>query len=328
MSGLVLAIIVAVLGLAASIAWFGVMRRRKAETELGIQALANLKWRDCIAVVLESLHRDGYQRSSVAEAPAGGATEVMLTRDGIDVLLEYKHGTAYHLTDSNVREFVNDVSLNGAREGILVTLGSADAGAQRVASTHNVQIIVGQQLWPKVRNFVLPSLLDSVKTQAGARTRMGLWSGALGSVAAAALVYWLMGGSSPAGSEAVVADADVAPLHGQAPKAPSDAQMLAEINATAKAYQESAKLTPEERAKRRAEVARHVAELPRVGQANWSTQSTLLVTLRAAGDDVADTQLLEETCRLLVQQEEMRFSRVQLESPSDSGRRVRFRSCD
>jgi hypothetical protein len=328
MSGLALAIIVAVIGVAACVTWFGVLRRREAETELGIQALANLKWRDCIAVVLEALHRDGYQRSAVAEAPAGGATEVMLTKDGQDVLLEYKHGTAYHLTDSNVREFVNDVSLNGAREGILVTLGSADAGALRVASTHNVQIVVGRQLWPKVRPFVLPSLLEGVRTQASARTRKGLWAGTLASVAAGGLVYVLMGGRVADESGPVVADSDVAPLHGMAPKAPSDAQMLAQINATAKAYQEAAKLTPEELAKRRADAARRIAELPRVGQAAWTAQSTLLVTLRAAGDDAADTQLLEEVCRLVVQQEEMRFSRVQLESPADSQRRVRWRSCD
>jgi len=328
MSGLVLAVLVAVAGLVASVTWFGVLRRRQAETELGISALANLKWRDCIAVVLEALHRDGYQRSAVAEAPAGGATEVMLTKDGQDVLLEYKHGTAYHLTDSNVREFVNDVSLNGAREGILVTLGSADAGALRVASTHNIQIIVGQALWPKVRNYVLPSLLDSVKAQAGARTRKGLWAGTLASVAAGAVVFVVMGGRVVSDAGPMVADADVAPLHGQAPKVPSDEQMLAQINATAKAYQEAARLTPEELAKRRAEVARRIAGLPRVGQAVWSAQSTLLVTLHAAGDDVADAQLLDETCRLLVAQEEMRFSRVQLESPADSGRRVRFRSCN
>jgi hypothetical protein len=328
MSGLVLAIIVAVIGVSACVAWFGILRRRKAETELGIQALANLKWRDCIAVVLEALHRDGYQRSAVAEAPAGGATEVMLTKGGVDVLLEYKHGTAYHLTDSNVREFVNDVSLNGAREGILVTLGSADEGALRVASTHNVQVIVGQQLWPKVRNYVVPSLLEQVKSQAGQRTRMGLWSGTLASVAAGGLIFMLMGDHGVAGERPVVADSQVAPMHGQAPKAPTDAQMLSQINATAKAYEAATKLTTEELAKRRVEVSHRIAALPRVGQAIWSAQSTMLVNLRVAGDDASDTQLLDETCRLLVQQEEMRFSRVQLESPPDSGRRVRFRSCE
>jgi restriction system protein len=328
MSGLALAVLVAVAGVVASGLWFGYLRRRKAETELGIQALANLKWRDCIAVVLEALHRDGYARSAVAEAPAGGATEVMLTRNGQDVLLEYKHGTAYHLTESNVREFVNDVSLNGAREGILVTLGSAEPGALRVASTHNVQLIAGQALWPKVRSFVLPSLLDSVRAQASARTRNGLWAGTLASVGAGALVFVLMGGRQAVDDGPVVADADVAALHGHAPKAPSDAAMLAQINATAKAYQEAAKLSPEERAQRRADVAKHIAELPRIRQAQWSAQSTLLVTLDQGGDDARDSALLEEVCRLLVQQEEMRFSRVQLESPPESGRRVRWRSCE
>jgi hypothetical protein len=328
MSGVVLAVLIAVVGVVISGVWFGVLRRRKAETELGVQALANLKWRDCIAVVLEALHRDGYQRSAVAEAPAGGATEVMLTRNGLDVLLEYKHGTAYHLTDSNVREFVNDVSLNGAREGILVTLGSAEPGALRVAATHNVQVIVGQSLWPKVRQFVLPSLLESVRAQASAQIRKGLWAGSVASVAAGILAFVLLGGRDEQRNAPVVADSDVAPLRGQAPKAPSDAAMLAQINATAKAYEEAAKLSPEERAKRRADTAKRIADLPRVGQAAWSAQSTLIVSLDAAGDDVKDTQLLEEVCRLLLQQEEMRFTRVQLESPSGSDRRVRWRSCD
>jgi restriction system protein len=326
MSGLVLAILVAVVGVSACVAWFGVLRTRKAETEFGIQALANLKWRDCLAVVLEALHRDGYQRSAVAETPAGGATEVMLTKNGGDVLLDYKHGTAYHLTESNVREFVNDVSLNGAREGILVTLGSADPGALRVAATHNVHLIGGQELWPKVRNFVLPSLLEGVRKQASAQTRNGLYIGSLVSVAAAGIVYFLVGNSGP--SLPVVADSDVAPLVGGAPAVSSDSAMLAQISATAKAYEEVGKLKPEERARRRAEAAHRVAELPRVAQAAWSAQSTLLVTLRNTADESQDDQLLGEICRLLVQQEEMRFSRIQLESPADSGQRVRWRSCE
>jgi len=326
MSGLVLAILVAVVGVSACVAWFGVLRTRKAETEFGVQALANLKWRDCLAVVLEALHRDGYQRSTVAETPAGGATEVMLTRNGEDVLLDYKHGTAYHLTESNVREFVNDVSLNGAREGILVTLGSAEPGALRVAATHNVHLICGHELWPKVRNFVLPSLLDGVRKQASAQTRNGLYVGSLASVVAAGVVYFLVGNSGP--SSPMVADSEVAPLVDSAPAVSSDSALLAQINATAKAYEEAAKLKPEERAQRRAEAARRVSALPRVAQAAWSAQSTLLVTLRNTADEKQDDQLLGEICRLLVQQEEMRFTRIQLESPPDSGQRVRWRSCE
>lgn len=325
MSGLALAIVIAMIGIGASIGWFGVLRRRKAELEFGVQALANMKWRDCLAVVLEALHRDGYQRSAVAEVPSGGATEVMLTRDGQDVLLDYKHGTAYHLTDVNVREFVNDVSLNGAREGVLVTLGTIGPDAAHVAATHAVQLVGGAALWPKVRNYVLPSLLEDVRKQAGSRTKGGLWTGIAGSVLLAAIAYVLAGDHDQV--DTTVADADVATLNRQPPPVPSDAAMLAQINATAKAMEEVAKLTPEQRAARRAAAARSVSELPRVGQANWSAQSTLLVNLEHPADEARDSQLLDEVCRILVQNEEMRFTRVQLES-GDSTRRVRWRLCE
>ncbi len=331
MSAFVLAVLVTVAGVVISGLWFGVLRRRKVETELGVQALANMKWRDCIAVVLEALHRDGYQRSAVSEVPAGGATEVMLTREGQDVLLDYKHGTAYHLTDSNVREFVNDVSLNGAREGILVTLGSAGVGARLVAATHAVQIIDGPTLWPKVRNYLPPLLLEGVRRQAAAQIRTGLWTGALASLFAGGAAWFLIGDRF-ADAGPTVADAEVAALGipaMQSVRAPgSDAAMLARINATAQALEEVKKLTPEQLGRRRADAARLISGLPRVGVAAWAAPRTLLVNLSQAADDAKDDRLLDEACRVLVQNEEMRFTRVQLESPAASNRRVRWRLCN
>jgi hypothetical protein len=327
-TGLALAILVFVVGVAASVTWFGVMRRRKAETELGVQALANMKWRDCLAVVLEALARDGYQRSSVSEAPAGGATEVMLSRNGIQVLLDYKHGTAYHLSDSNVREFVNDVSLNGAREGVLVTLGSIGPDAARVAATHAVQLVDGQSLWPKVRGFLVPSLLENVRREASARTNKALWGGVGLSLVAAAVVFVIFGGRLPERDTATVADADVPSARATNARAPrSDAAMLAQIDATAKALEEVAKLTPAQLAERRAAAARTVSDLPRVRQAAWSGPRTLLVSLEQSGEEARDNQLLDEVCRTLVQNEEMRFTRVQLESPA-ADQRVRWRLCE
>jgi hypothetical protein len=195
-----------------------------------------------------------------------------------------------------------------------------------------VQLVGGEALWPKVRNFVLPSLLESVRAQAAARTRNGLYAGALVSLLAGGLVWLALGGSG-AGGDAVVADADVpaasaavsAPEPAQAPR--PDAAMLQQISATAKAMEEVAKLTPEQLAHRRVEAAKRVSALPRVQQAAWSAQRTLLVTLSQSSDEQTDNQLLEETCRLLVQQEELRFTRVQLET-SNAGGRVRWRLCE
>lgn len=326
MSAPILAVAVAVIGIVLSALWFGVSRRRKAETEVGIQTLANLKWRDCIAVVLEALHREGYERGADGEPSGGGATEFLLRRDGEDVLLGYKHGTAYHLTDINVREFVNATSLHGARSGILLTLGSTTPAARRVAAGHNVQLLDGAALWPKVRQYVPPNLLEEVRRQASARTAKGLWTGVGASVAAGVLIFFLnQPKGQPKGPEPVAA-ADVQAARA-APDAPrSDAAMLKQINATAKAMAEVAKLSTEQLAKRRVDAAQQVSLLPQVDRAAWAAQRTLLVTLH--GSDGKDKNLLDEICRILTQNEEMRFTRVQLESPESTRQAVRWRLCD
>ena len=326
MSGTVLAVVVAVIGLVFSAFWFGVTRRRNAETAIGVQSLANMKWRDCVGVVLEALHRDGYLRGEEAAVGSGGSAQFLLRKGSEKALLGYKHGTAYHLTEMNVREFVNAISLNGARSGILLTLGTVEPEAARVANSHGVQLMDGVSLWLKVREFVQPKLLDYVRRQAAAQSRMGLETGTLIIVLAGAIVYFVtQNGSAPAREEIVAGD-EVLPVRAARSTGRSDAAMLAQINATAQAMAEVAKLSDSQLAQRRASAAKQVSMLPQVGVAGWPAQRTLLVTLNKG--EHADTVLLDEVCRILLQNEEMRFTRVQLESPSDAGRTVRWRLCD
>ena len=326
MSGTVLAVVVAVFGLVLSALWFGVSRRRKAETVIGVQSLANMKWRDCVAVVLEALHRDGYLRGEEAEAGGSGGTQFLLSRGDDKVLLGYKHGTAYHLTEANVREFVNTISLNGARRGILLTLGTVEPRATNVASSHDILLMDGSALWLKVRQFIQPNLLDSVRRQAAAQTRKGLWTGAFASVLTGAAVYFI--GQSPVAPtrEETVASDEVSPVRAEPAARRSDAAMLAQINATAQAMAEVAKLSNVQLAQRRASAAKQVSLLPQVDLAAWSAQRTLLITLNKGAR--TDTRMLDEVCRILLQNEEMRFTRVQLELPSESGPTVRWRLCD
>lgn len=326
MSAPILAVAVAVIGIVLSALWFGVSRRRKAETEAGIQTLANLKWRDCIAVVLEALHREGYERAADGDSMGNGTTEFLLRRDGEDVLLGYKHGTAYHLTDINVREFINATSLRGARSGILLTLGSTTSAAKRVAAGHNVQLLDGTAVWPKVRQYVPPHLLEEVRRQASARTTKGLWTGVGASVSVGILIFFLNQQEAQPGGPEPVAAADVQSARA-APDAPrSDAAMLKQINATAKAMAEVARLSDEQLARRRVDAAQQVSLLPQVDRAAWAAQRTLLVTLNQT--DGKDKNLLDEICRILTQNEEMRFTRVQLESPESARQAVRWRLCD
>jgi hypothetical protein len=145
------------------------------------------------------------------------------------------------------------------------------------------------------------------------------------------LVY-VVGSSSPAtapsasSASAPAGAATVAPAAAPAAPPRADAEMLKQINATARAMAEVAKLKPSELAKRRVDVAKRISLIPQIGAASWSGPRTLLVTLNQT--DGKDKALLEEVCRIITQHEEMRYTRIQMESPEDAQQRVRWRLCE
>jgi restriction system protein len=327
MSVWMIAVFVAAAGLAITAFWFGVSRRRKAETELGIQSLATLKWRDCIAIVLEALQREGYQ--TLGDSSDGG-TDFLLRQGDEKVLLDYKHGTAYRLGESSVREFEAAVRLRGAARGILITLGSIEPRAATVAAEGHVQLIDGVHLWPKLRPFLNDKLLDQVRSQAAAATRKGMWKGVLASGLAGIVVFVVGQVATPAGPAVAAPPAAVAsslqPAGSQSAPQPAQDAMLQQLNATAEALEAVAKLTPEQLAKRRADAAKQVSQISQVATAAWSAPRTLLITLNHT--DGKDKVLVAEACRILVQNEEMRFTRIQLNPPADSTQAVRWRLCE
>ena len=319
------AVFVAAAGLAVTAFWFGVSRRRKAEIELGIQSVATLKWRDCIAIVLEALQREGYQ---VLADSSNGGTDYLLRQGDKKVLLDYKHGTAYRLGEASVREFEAAVRLRGASRGILITLGLIEHRAATVAAEGHVQLIDGIHLWPKLRPFLDDKLLEQVHAQAAAATRKGIWKGLLASGLAGVGVLVLgqvMTSAAPAAPASTIAPSIQPTGLPAAPKPAQDA-MLQQLNATAEAMEAVARLSPEQLAKRRVEAAKQVSQISQVDAAEWSAPRTLLINLNRT--DGKDKVLVAEACRILLQNEEMRFTRIQLNPPTDSTQAVRWRLCE
>ncbi len=327
MSVWMVAVFVVAAGLAITAFWFGVSRRRKAETELGIQSLATLKWRECIAIVLEALQREGYQ---VLADSSDGGTDFLLRHGDEKVLLDYKHGTAYRLGEASVREFEAAVRLRGATRGILITLGSVEHRAATVAAEGHVQLLDGVHLWPKLRPFLNDKLLGQVSSQAAAATRKGMWKGLLASGLAGVVVFaagQMMSPAAPAvAAQPLAVATSFQPAGSSSAPQPAQDAMLRQLNATAEAMEAVARLTPEQLAKRRANAAKQVSQISQVATAAWSAPRTLLITLNHT--DGKDKVLVAEACRILVQNEEMRFTRIQLNPPADSTQAVRWRLCE
>ena len=326
MTGWTAAALVGLAGMVVTALWFGVARRRRAETALGVQALADLKWRDGIAVVLDALKREGYAADETASV---AGTETMLLKDGERILLDYKHGTSYCLGSSAVAEFFATLRLRGAHRGILATLGTLEPGTAGAAGS-SIQLIDGAHLWAQVRDFVPAALLGAVRGEATASTQRGIWGGIVASLVLAVvafLAFEQLPGAIDVSAAAPAAPAAMADTPAPASATPSSEDpVLRERNATAAAMAEVARLTPEQLNRRRADAARQVSQLPQVDNAAWSAQRTLLLLLNRT--DGKDEGLITETCRILLQHEEMRYTRIQLNPPPDSTQAVRWRLCE
>jgi restriction endonuclease Mrr len=319
----VLAVVVTVFGLLLTFWWFW-QRRRRAEVEAGVRSLANMKWRECVGLVMESLHSEGYQEEHSTRQPGDGGTEFLLRQGDQNVLLSYKHGTAYRIGEANVRDFANGVQLQGAQAGILITLGSAEASAHEIARKYGVKLIDGDALWPRVDRYVSPTIRESVRREASGRTGKGLWVGAGASVVLG-LITWLFGQQFAPLEPTPVAAAPAAAVAAAPAVITEEDRTVAKINETARAMAEVASLTDQQRQQRRADAAAKVGAITQVAGAGWSSPSTMVISLKQT--DGKDVLLIDEVCRTLTQFEELRFTRVQLEPPLTSTVPVRWKQC-
>jgi hypothetical protein len=86
-----------------------------------------------------------------------------------------------------------------------------------------------------------------------------------------------------------------------------------------------ATMTDAERVQRRADALRQVRALAAIASAGWSSESTLLLTLKQS--DGADQALGESVCGVLTAYEELRFTRLQMQPPVDSTLPIHWRQC-
>lgn len=312
---------------AASYWWFGSHRRRQVETAVGVAALASMKWRDCLNLILKVLERDGYREDVIARQPGNGGGEHVLNKGGQNYLLSYKHGTAYRLGEANVRELANAMSMQGLDRGILVTLGGSENFARDAASRSAIELLDGEMLWPRIRAYVPADLMGKISEQANLQSKQGVQWGIFLGLLLGVGVFLVSDRFNVTTTPAISLAAPAIPSTVVAPavdKAAMDAATL-QAHEAADAIKQIASLTDLERAQRRVRAAADIAKLAQVSSAVWSTQSTLNITLHNSGE--GDQGLIDEACRILVQFEELRFTRLQLEPPPGSTLPVRWRQC-
>jgi restriction system protein len=280
----------------------------REESAAGVAALAAMRWRDFIHLVLDALIRRGYERTFEPQV-AGEEGDYLLERDGQRYLLSSKHGAAYVLGSTAIAEFANAIRMRGAAGGLLVTPGQFASEAHPLARAQRIELLDGSTLWPELRPLLPKEQRETVSAPLELRVHRQMiyaWTAAILVGLALFIALHRNGVPSPPTATAPAAAAPAPTVVKQAPAAkPVPAQ---EDEAT--------------RQRRRSEVAAGISSLPGIDRAIWETQSTLLVHLL---DDTSDP--LRAICPLLERYDDLAATRLQLQPPAGSTKPVRFVQC-
>ena len=279
------------------------------EASAGVSALAGMRWRDFIHLVLDALIRRGYERTFEPDA-TGDDGDYVLERNGQRFLLSSKHGAAYVLGSTAIAEFANAIRMRNLAGGLLVTPGQFAPEALPLARAQRIELLDGPTLWPELRELLPEEQRDVISAPAQARTRRQVtFAWAAGLVLGVALFVLMHR------QDAAVEAVDTAqPVASQ----PAAHHAVAAHGPTIAPVQ----LDEAQLQSRRKEVAGAISSLPDVDRAIWETQSTLLVHLIEEGTDPRPS-----ICPLLERYDELAPTRLQLQPPAGSDKPVRFVQC-
>lgn len=305
---------------AASLAYYLIHTywRRQAENCIGNRLLAGLHWRDFAHLVLEALRRQGYVEDSVERQPGDSGFDFVLAKEGERWLLACKHGTSYRLGEQAVREFATTIRMHSAMGGVIATLGEAEGFAREIANTHEIRILDKQSLWRLVAPLAPESMRQRAQDWAEARVKRMLAVAAVVCLTLGASTYYLASDGEANDPEPAISEASIVPRMPQRERAtpaavqasrapmPAPGQTLENVH--------------------RDTVVQQIATLAAVNSASWSTRSTLVIALRSL-PGAAEADPVEQACRILLQYEELRYTRLQIEPPPDSANPVRWRQC-
>ena len=315
---LTIALLITLLLGAAATVWLWLVRRRQGETIAGIEALAGMRWREFSRLVVEALQTQGFEAESIEQTlERGPQAELRLRREGQTWLLACKlAGARARLGVASVRELADAVRFNAAAGGILATPARIDANARKAAD--GLELFDGDALWSLVGPMLPTSLRDDLSLNVrrrSVRETMLAWIGAL---MVGVLVAFVA--ANPR-EDAASAPPVAAPAPAAAPAPSAPPAHAPNVPATDPAL--AAPADPNRDQFERGEVIHAISALPWVERVLWSTSSTLVVQQR---EDV-DQQQVQEVCGVLARYDALRASRLQLQPPAGSDRKIRFLQC-
>jgi len=330
----ILALLLALIVWFLATAYFWLIKRKRKETQLGLNALAGMHWREFSLIVRRAMHEQrGLQDVPDEAVDSREPRSDFLMHDGPQRwLLSCKHGRAYRIGTAAVNELGAAARLAGARGGILITEGKVERDGRIAAEKQSVEVLDGPLLWPLLKPY-LPGDMEA-RVEAGARGE-ALRRISIAALGAATLGLMVGLGSLTAGLETEWADDETGVAAPAAAKTPAPAGTQPTPATPAPAAPETAgraadaappamEANPDDATLDRyqQELSRNVASRPGVASGIWLTRQTLAIN-RTGEIDTIWPLICEEVTRYPA----LRTVRIQLNPRPGVDEPVRWRQC-
>jgi hypothetical protein len=338
----ILALLLALVVWSLAAAYFWLVKRRRKETRLGLNALAGMHWRDFSEIVRRALHEQRGLQDVTGEADDSrepSSDFLMQDAQHQRFLVSCKHGRAYRIGRAAVNELGAAARLAGARGGILITEGMVERDGRSTADKQSVEVLDGSLLWPMLQPYLPGDVETRVKHEARREAVRRISIAALGSLTLGLLVgmgYLTSRLDQAAQAPAPVTAAAPPTATPPAPAAPAPAQPANPPPAPAAAAPtpaahsaapnqilgtiadpDAATLAVYQR-----ELATLLAQQEGVLSAFWQTRQTLAVNRSAEIDEV-----WPRICTQVKRYPALRTVRIQLNPRINTDEPVRWRQC-
>lgn len=335
----ILALLLALIVWTLCAAWFWLVKRRRKETRLGLNALAGMHWRDFSEIVRRAMREQRGLQDVPGEVDDSREprSDFLMHDDQHRWLVSCKHGRAYRIGTAAVNELGAAARLAGARGGILITEGMVERDGRVAAEKQGVEVLDGHLLWPLLQPYLPGDMEARVKNAARREAIRRISIAALGSLTLGLLVG--MGyltsrlerqpPAAPAVEASTPAQPDTAPAPVAAPE-PATAAPVAAVATPATAPTRPAPgilgdepdPDPATLARYQKELTRTLATQPGVVSAFWLTRQTLAVNR----SDEIDT-IWPRVCTEVKRYPALRTVRIQLNPRPGVDEPVRWRQC-
>jgi restriction system protein len=138
--------------LAAGVSFIKAQRRKKLlETQIGLDSIAALDWRDFERLVGEAFRRRGYRVEETGLSGADGGIDLILRKDGRTELVQCKQWRSRQVKASVVREMWGLVVHHKANGVKIVCVGDFTRDAKEFAEGKAIELITGERLLEVIR---------------------------------------------------------------------------------------------------------------------------------------------------------------------------------